>query len=92
MMKMNTDTYYRLLNCGLKLAAGAGSATRAKENPFGFSRAYIQTDPIDGLSGLYKNWKAGKNFVTNGPMLFLSASEGLKPGDSLNFNGKRRSH
>ena len=29
MMRMNTDTYYRLLNCGLRLAAGAGSATGA---------------------------------------------------------------
>jgi hypothetical protein len=85
MMQMNTDTYYRLLNCGLKLAAGAGSATGAKENPLGFNRAYIRSSSKDSLTGLLKGWKEGKNFVTNGPMLFLKTSEGLQPGDSINI-------
>ncbi len=33
MMQLSTDSYYRLLNCGLRLAAGAGSATGAKTTP-----------------------------------------------------------
>lgn len=86
MMQMNTDTYYRLLNCGLKLAAGAGSATGAKETPLGYNRAYIRTSSKDSLSGMLKAWKAGKNFVTNGPMLFLKSSNGLQPGDSINVS------
>ena len=89
MMQMNTDTYYRLLNCGIRLAAGAGSATGAKETPAGFNRAYIRSDLEEGIQQVYQNWKAGRNFVTNGPMLFLSTSEGLKPGDSLNFKGTK---
>lgn len=89
MMQMNTDTYYRLLNCGIRLAAGAGSATGAKETPAGFNRAYIRSDLDEGIQQVYQNWKAGRNFVTNGPMLFLSTSEGLKPGDSLNFKGTK---
>jgi len=86
MMQMNTDTYYRLLNCGVKLAAGAGSATGAKENPVGFNRAYIRASPKDSLTGLLNKWKRGNNFVTNGPMLFLKTSKGFQPGDSINFN------
>jgi len=89
MMQMNTDTYYRLLNCGLRLAAGAGSATGAKECPVGYNRAYIRCDPDDSIQQLYQHWRAGQNFVTNGPMLFLSSSEGLQPGDSLNFSGMK---
>jgi hypothetical protein len=88
MMQMNTDTYYRLLNCGLKLAAGAGSATGAKETPVGYNRAYIRSAPGDGIDEVLGHWKAGRNFVTNGPMLFFSSGEGLEPGDSLLFDGK----
>ena len=41
MMFMNTDTYYRILNWGLHLVAGAGSATGAKEVPVGYNRTYV---------------------------------------------------
>jgi hypothetical protein len=41
MMQMNTDTYYRLLNWGLHLATGAGSACGVKQNPVGYNRAYV---------------------------------------------------
>ncbi|MCK5469970.1 MAG: CehA/McbA family metallohydrolase [Cyclobacteriaceae bacterium] len=89
MMQMNTDTYYRLLNCGLKLAAGAGSATGAKETPVGFNRAYVRSSSDGSLKGSFEALKEGKNFVTNGPMLFLRTSEGLQPGDSLNMAGSK---
>ena len=85
MMQMNTDTYYRLLNCGLKLAAGAGSASGVKEVPAGYNRAYVRSGATQGLQGFLKAWKEGKNFVTNGPMLFIKTSEGLYPGDSLHI-------
>lgn len=83
MMQMNTDTYYRLLNCGLKLAAGAGSATGAKEVPVGYDRAYVRVASGGGYEQFIKAWRAGKNFVTNGPMLFFRSADGLRPGDSL---------
>jgi hypothetical protein len=83
MMRMNTDTYYRLLNWGLNLAAGAGSATGFKEVPVGYNRAYVQVGPDASLDDFYRAWADGKNFVTNGPMLFLEAGEGSTPGDTL---------
>jgi hypothetical protein len=85
MMQMNMDTYYRLLNCGLKLAAGAGSATGVKEVPAGYNRVYVRSAAAQGLQGFLKAWKEGRNFATNGPMLFLKTSEGQLPGDSLHI-------
>lgn len=88
MMQMNTDTYYRLLNCGLKLAAGAGSATGVKEVPAGYNRAYVRVPFNSDYATFLEAWRAGKNFVTNGPMLFLRTADGLQPGDSLAGSGK----
>ena len=83
MMQMNTDTYYRLLNWGLRLAAGAGSACGVKENPVGYNRAYVRADPDTSLADFYRAWAAGRNFVTNGPMLLMESVEGHRPGDVI---------
>ena len=85
MMRMNTDTYYRLLNCGLKLPAGAGSATGFKEVPIGYNRAYVRLKQDASVQDFYRVWAEGKNFVTNGPMLFMETSQGDKPGDPIAF-------
>ncbi|MCD6394034.1 MAG: CehA/McbA family metallohydrolase [Planctomycetes bacterium] len=86
MMQMNTDTYYRLLNCGLKLAAGAGSAIGAKSTPIGYNRAYVRAGENPSMADFLKAWGEGKNFVTNGPMLFLKTSDGNRPGDTIELN------
>jgi hypothetical protein len=54
-----------------------------KPSPAGYNRAYVRSDVADGLDGFYENWKAGRNFVTNGPMLFLKTDADLRPGDSI---------
>lgn len=91
MMRMNTDTYYRLLNWGLRLAAGAGSATGAKEVPVGYNRAYVRCGADASIEAFYRAWAAGRNFVTNGPMLFLETADGHRPGDTVDLptGGKR---
>lgn len=83
MLRMNTETYYRLLNMGLPLAAGAGSATGVKQTPVGYNRAYVRCGPDDTIETFYQRWAEGKNFVTNGPMLFLRTADGKQPGDRL---------
>ncbi len=83
MMQLNMESYYRLLNCGLRLAAGAGSATGAKNTPVGYNRAYVRTDGAAGLPGFLEAWRAGRNFVTNGPMLFLKVNRTHQPGNSV---------
>lgn len=83
MMQLNTDSWYRLLNVGLKLAAGAGSATGVKQVPAGYNRAYVQIDPDASLKQFNGAWKSGRNFVTNGPVILLRSSDGEVPGDEI---------
>ncbi len=83
MLRMNTESYYRLLNWGLRLAAGAGSATGAKQVPVGYNRAYVRIDRDASLDAFYAAWREGRNFVTNGPMLFFSAGDDIKPGGKI---------
>jgi hypothetical protein len=83
MLDLNLETYYRLLNCGLRLAAGAGSATGPKLTPVGFNRAYVRAGDEPGLPDFYDAWRAGRNFVTNGPMLFLTVNGEHRPGDTI---------
>ena len=85
MLRMNLETYYRLLNCGLKLSAGAGSATGVKAVPPGFNRAYVRCAAEAGVEEVLEHWRRGRNFVTNGPMLFIRGPGGILPGDSLNL-------
>jgi hypothetical protein len=85
MMRMNTDTYYRLLNCGLKLAAGAGTACGVKPNPVGYNRAYVRAPTDASLQEFNYAWAKGKNFVTNGPMVFLKTDAGKQPGDTIDL-------
>lgn len=83
MLRLACDSYYRLLNCGLHLAAGAGSATGVKANPAGYNRAYVKTDSDTGARGFLRAWREGRNFVTNGPMLFLTVGASSTPGDTV---------
>ncbi|HWB85084.1 MAG TPA: CehA/McbA family metallohydrolase [Bryobacteraceae bacterium] len=85
MMQLNTDTYYRLLNCGLHLAAGAGSATGAKTTPVGYNRSYVSAGRNPTLPEFLNAWRQGRNFVTNGPMIFLTANGSHQPGDIIAF-------
>ncbi len=88
MLQMNTDTYYRLLNCDIRLATGAGTATGVKQAPVGYNRAYVRVAPDASLVDFYDAWKAGRNFVTNGPMLLLRAESGNQPGDTIELPKK----
>jgi hypothetical protein len=85
MIRMNFETYYRLLNCGLRLAAGAGSATGAKSTPVGYNRAYVRAGSNPTLPEFLEAWRKGRNFVTNGPMVFLRTEENQRPGDTINL-------
>ncbi|HUE71521.1 MAG TPA: CehA/McbA family metallohydrolase [Pirellulaceae bacterium] len=74
------QTYYALLNCGYKLAPTAGTAAGVHPVPTGFGRVYVHTGDD---SFHYDHWlaalKAGRSFVTTGPLL-LAEVDGQKPG------------
>ncbi|MFC1737043.1 CehA/McbA family metallohydrolase [Candidatus Hydrogenedentota bacterium] len=91
MMQLNLESYYRLLNCGLKLAVGAGSATGVKGNPAGYNRAYVRAPESATLLEFLDEWRKGRNFVTNGPMIFLAVDGKYRPGDEIDFGEQGKS-
>jgi hypothetical protein len=73
------EIYYHILNCGLRIPPSAGSASGVLPNPVGYNRAYVYT----GATLTYEKWweglRAGRVFVTNGPLLHVRAN-GHLPG------------
>ncbi len=83
---ITSEIWYRLLNCGFRIPAGAGTDAfpnfASLRGPAGLLRAYVHAGrPLDHrrfLEGL----KAGRTFVTNAPLLEFSLS-GKEIGDTL---------
>jgi hypothetical protein len=73
------EIYYHVLNSGLRLPPSAGSASGVLPNPVGYNRVYVFT----GSKLTHESWwlglKAGRSFVSNGPLLRVQAS-GKWPG------------
>ena len=73
------EIYYHLLNCGLRLPPSAGSASGVLPNPVGYNRVYVHL----GNTITYEKWweglRAGRSFVSNGPLLRCRAN-GELPG------------
>ncbi len=76
------EIYYHLLNCGIRIPPSAGSASGVLPNPVGYNRAYVH---LDGELSWEKWWtglRAGRVFVSNGPLLRCRAN-GELPGAIL---------
>ena len=71
--------YYHALNCGLRMPPSAGSASGVLPNPVGYNRVYVQVDGDLTYAKWWDGLKAGRCFVTNGPLL-LAAANGKLPG------------
>jgi hypothetical protein len=91
--------WYRLLNCGFRLPAGAGTDAMTNyaslRGPVGLNRVLVKTDgPLDEarfLAGL----KAGRSIATNGPLVELAlrpaeaAGAWSGPGDEIALGAGR---
>ncbi|HEX2251237.1 MAG TPA: CehA/McbA family metallohydrolase, partial [Gemmatimonadales bacterium] len=71
--------WYRLLNCGFRLPAGAGTDAMANfaslRGPVGMNRVFVKSgSPLD-----YRRWltalKEGRSYATNGPLLGFTLGE-----------------
>ncbi|MEZ0332440.1 MAG: CehA/McbA family metallohydrolase [Gemmatimonadales bacterium] len=80
------SVWYRLLNCGFRLPAGAGTDAMTNfaslRGPVGMNRVFVQSGaPLE-----HRRWlaalKSGKSFATNGPLLELSVN-GRGLGDEV---------
>jgi Tol biopolymer transport system component len=70
------SVWYRLLNCGFHLPAGAGSDAMANyaslRGPVGLTRVYANIPATAGPAAFFGALKQGRTFATNGPLLGLT--------------------
>jgi hypothetical protein len=80
--------WYRLLNCGFRLTATAGTDKMTTFVTVGANRVFAR---VEGECS-YQHWidalKAGRTFVTNSPVLSFTV-KGREPGATLQFDSKR---
>ena len=83
----STEVYYRLLNCGFRIAATAGTdnfSDVGRDPPPGSDRTYVHLQgggPVT-LARWLAGIRAGRTFASTGPLLFLDVA-GHEPGDEI---------
>ena len=87
--KGSVQLWYRLMNCGLKIAASSGTdvfLNRVRSLPPGFARTYVHLP--DGLT--YSAWtdgqRDGRSFITNAPMLSFEVNGELGMGAEISLD------
>ena len=74
------EIYYHALNCGLRLPPSAGSASGVLPNPVGYNRVYVYLGPNLDYAKWWEGLRAGRSFVSNGPLL-RGRANGKWPGE-----------
>jgi hypothetical protein len=67
--RWSLDIYSKLLDCGLRLPPSAGSGSGWAPNPLGYNRVYVHCDGEPTWEAWWEGLRAGRSFVTNGPLL-----------------------
>jgi hypothetical protein len=67
--RWSQEIYYQILNTGHRIAPSAGSASGVLPNPVGYNRVYVYCGEDFSWDNWWKNLKAGKVVVTNGPLM-----------------------
>jgi TolB protein len=93
--KSTAAIWYRLLNLGFRLPAGAGTDAMANyaslRGPVGMNRVFLDTGGELSPAAVKNALKAGRTFASNGPLLGLEV-EGRHPGDTIARNGAGTVH
>jgi len=93
---ITSEVWYRLLNCGFRLPAGAGTDAfpnfAALRGPPGLVRVYARADS-GGRALDHQRWlaavRAGRTFVTNAPVLEFTLGR-RQIGDEIRLTGAGR--
>jgi TolB protein len=84
--KSTANVWYRLLNLGFRLPAGAGTDAMANyaslRGPVGMNRVFLDTGGEMTPTALRDALKAGRTFASNGPLLGLEL-DGKRPGGTV---------
>ena len=81
--------WYEFLNLGNAVALEAGTDVMTnyyRTMAVGTTRLYVDTKGAANFTDYYANMRAGRSFVTTGPMLLFTAG-GRSPGDALPRGG-----
>jgi len=85
----SAEMYYRLLNCGFRLAATGGTDNFPdvfRDPPPGTDRTYAKVDGPLTVAAWLAAVKAGRTFGTTGPLITLEV-DGQGPGSELKLTG-----
>jgi hypothetical protein len=80
------DVWYGFLNCGFRLPAAAGTDKMWNTQVIGLPRTYVQLKEKLSYQAWVEGIRAGRTFVTTGPMMFFTAGNGRQPGDTIRAN------
>lgn len=79
------EPLYRAWNCGYRVVASAGEDAFPnfyRSYIVGTNRVYVKTGPKLDYDQWIRDFRAGRSFVTNGPLVLLKV-EGKEPGDEI---------
>lgn len=93
--KSTASVWYRLLNLGYRIPAGAGTDAMANyadlRGPVGMNRVFIDAGGEQSPSALLAALKAGRTFASNGPLLGLEL-DGKHPGEVISRSSPGKLH
>ena len=84
--------WYHVLNCGFRIPAAAGTdcfLNRVRSAPPGYGRVYVHLPGGLNYAGWVAGLKAGRSFVSNGPVLEFTAN-GQPVGDTVALSAPTR--
>jgi len=83
---ITSEVWYRLLNCGFRIPAGAGTDAfpnfASLRGPAGLLRTYVKAGPRLEHRAFLDGLRRGRTFVTNAPLLTFEV-EGREPGGEI---------
>ncbi|HEU4401520.1 MAG TPA: CehA/McbA family metallohydrolase, partial [Candidatus Polarisedimenticolia bacterium] len=89
---ITSNIWYRLLNCGFRLPAGAGTDAfpnfASLRGPVGLLRVYVKAGPTLDHRHFLDGIRAGRTFATNAPLLTFTLA-GKEAGDEIRLPAGR---
>ena len=86
-----TEMWYRLLNCGFRVAISAGTdsfTNVADHYVAGGGRVYVKSGAAFDYIAWMNAYRRGRSFASNGPVVELSV-DGKEPGDEIKSDAAR---
>ena len=86
--KTTAEVWYRLLNCGFRIPAGAGTDAMTNyaslRGPVGLNRVFVRSGEKLDYRGWLAALKAGQTMASNGPLVTFTL-DGKEPGDEISL-------